>query len=110
LKNYTQNIDTLETLVGVRRVLQCHGSFASASCLECGRKVPGTEIEDDIMNQRIAFCPVCTAAKPPPLPKKAKGKKKSQGKWDSQDEDESDVPPPPTGIMKVLSSSYFLQA
>lgn len=33
LRNYTQNIDTLESLAGVERVLQCHGSFKTASCL-----------------------------------------------------------------------------
>lgn len=27
LRNYTQNIDTLESLAGVTRVLQCHGEI-----------------------------------------------------------------------------------
>ena len=33
LRNYTQNIDSLEKQAGVKNVLQCHGSFSSASCL-----------------------------------------------------------------------------
>ncbi|KAG6861268.1 hypothetical protein C0995_002076 [Termitomyces sp. Mi166 len=97
-QNYTQNIDTLETLVGVQRVLQCHGSFATASCLQCRRRVPGSEIEADIMNQKVALCTMCNPAVP--TPKKKRGKKKAKGQWDSDDEDESDDPTYPPGIMK----------
>lgn len=32
LRNYTQNIDGLENIAGVKRVIPCHGSFASATC------------------------------------------------------------------------------
>lgn len=31
LRNYTQNIDTLESLAGVTKVLQCHGEELSRS-------------------------------------------------------------------------------
>ncbi|KAJ3718903.1 DHS-like NAD/FAD-binding domain-containing protein [Lentinula raphanica] len=89
--NYTQNIDTLETVAGVERVLQCHGSFATASCLHCRRRVPGTEIESDIMRRKVPLCPVCN---PPssstPKPGKKMSKKKAKGEWDSECEDESD--------------------
>lgn len=61
LRNYTQNIDTLETLAGVKRVLQCHGSFATASCLNCKVRVPGIAIEDDILNHRVPLCKICSA-------------------------------------------------
>ena len=27
LRNYTQNIDTLEQVAGIRNVVQCHGEF-----------------------------------------------------------------------------------
>ncbi|KDQ18877.1 hypothetical protein BOTBODRAFT_28366 [Botryobasidium botryosum FD-172 SS1] len=59
LRNYTQNIDTLEMKAGVRRVIQCHGSFATASCVECGYQVNGSEIESHIMSQQIPVCPMC---------------------------------------------------
>ncbi|KAG5641798.1 hypothetical protein DXG03_004184 [Asterophora parasitica] len=98
-KNYTQNIDTLETLAGVQRVLQCHGSFATASCLLCRRRVPGSDIETDIMSQRVALCTVCNPLSAS-TPKKKRGKKKAKGQWDSDDEDESDGPAYPPGIMK----------
>ncbi|KAJ3789830.1 SIR2-domain-containing protein [Lentinula aff. detonsa] len=101
LRNYTQNIDTLETVAGVKRVLQCHGSFATASCLLCRRRVPGTEIELDIMRRKVPLCPVCN---PPSssTPKNGKklSKKKAKGEWDSDCEDESDAPTYPPGIMK----------
>jgi hypothetical protein len=109
IQNYTQNIDTLETLAGVGNVLQCHGSFATASCLQCRRRVPGTEIEADIMRQKVAVCPVCHVGYKKELERKkkerekkrGKNSKKAKGKWDSEDEDESDEPEYPPGIMKV---------
>ncbi|EGO20743.1 hypothetical protein SERLADRAFT_442077 [Serpula lacrymans var. lacrymans S7.9] len=106
LRNYTQNIDTLETLAGISRVLQCHGSFKTASCLQCRHKVPGTEIEKDILEHRVPYCDVCVAKRKEILGLKTKankrnGKKQGKGKkneWDCDtDEDEDDVP---VGVMK----------
>lgn len=59
LRNYTQNIDTLEQVAGIRNVIECHGSFATASCTKCKRKVAADEIRDDVFNQRIPICHVC---------------------------------------------------
>ncbi|KAF8892118.1 SIR2-domain-containing protein [Infundibulicybe gibba] len=101
LRNYTQNIDTLETQAGVQRVLQCHGSFATASCTNCHRKVPGSDIEDDIMHQKVPLCTICSLPpKTPPALKRPKSRKKAKGEWDSDVEDESDGPEYPPGIMK----------
>ncbi|KAF5316465.1 hypothetical protein D9619_006597 [Psilocybe cf. subviscida] len=102
LRNYTQNIDTLETLAGVQKVLQCHGSFATASCLQCRQRVPGSTIEADILGHKVPLCKVCNAVPSVPIkPKKKKlSKKKAKGQWDSEDEDESDGPVYPPGIMK----------
>ncbi|PFH51016.1 hypothetical protein AMATHDRAFT_143556 [Amanita thiersii Skay4041] len=100
LRNYTQNIDTLETLAGVRRVLQCHGSFATATCLQCHRRVSGSEIEGDIRRRRVPLCTVCNQPTAPAAPGKGKKSKKTRDKWDSDVEDESDVPEYPPGIMK----------
>ncbi|KAJ3850632.1 SIR2-domain-containing protein [Lentinula lateritia] len=105
LQNYTQNIDTLETVAGVKRVLQCHGSFATATCLLCRRRVPGSEIESDIMRRKVPLCPVCnppSSSSSSTTPKNGKkiSKKKAKGEWDSDCEDESDAPTYPPGIMK----------
>ncbi|RPD64181.1 SIR2-domain-containing protein [Lentinus tigrinus ALCF2SS1-7] len=102
LRNYTQNIDTLETLAGVQRVVQCHGSFATASCINCRTHVAGSEIADDIMNQRVPLCKVCNVPQPSAAANKSgkkKGKKKKDG-WDSDQSDEPDLPLYPPGVMK----------
>ena len=102
-QNYTQNIDTLETLTGVTRVLQCHGSFATASCLACRTRVPGSSIEGSIMSGEVAVCPTCAASQNSRRPPRPKRKRKSGGsKWDESDE-EDDAPAYPPWIMKVLS-------
>ncbi|XP_023132837.2 NAD-dependent protein deacetylase sirtuin-1 isoform X2 [Amphiprion ocellaris] len=59
LRNYTQNIDTLEQVSGVQRIIQCHGSFATASCLVCKQKVDCEAIREDIFNQVVPRCPRC---------------------------------------------------
>lgn len=59
--NYTQNIDNLEALAGIDkdRLIQCHGSFATATCRKCRQRVQGTEIYEDIRNKQIARCKTC---------------------------------------------------
>ncbi|XP_069001243.1 NAD-dependent protein deacetylase sirtuin-1 [Embiotoca jacksoni] len=59
LRNYTQNIDTLEQVAGVQRIIQCHGSFATASCLVCKHKMDCEAIREDIFNQVVPHCPRC---------------------------------------------------
>ncbi|KZP01595.1 SIR2-domain-containing protein [Calocera viscosa TUFC12733] len=92
LRNYTQNIDTLETVTRVKNVLNCHGSFATASCITCGTQFPGEEIKDDIFAERIPKCKVCLdkgreSGKKKQLNGKGKGKMQP---WeeDATDEDE----------------------
>lgn len=62
LRNYSQNIDTLEQVAGIHRVIQCHGSFATATCTKCGHKVDAHGIRDDVFHQKIPACPLCTAS------------------------------------------------
>lgn len=59
LRNYTQNIDTLERVAGIENIIECHGSFATASCTRCKYKVEAAVIRDDILQQRIPMCPIC---------------------------------------------------
>ncbi|KAF6210836.1 hypothetical protein GE061_013947 [Apolygus lucorum] len=61
LRNYTQNIDTLEKVAGIENVIECHGSFATASCTACGHKMSCDEIKPAILEQRIPFCEKCAA-------------------------------------------------
>ncbi|ODV97238.1 hypothetical protein PACTADRAFT_39531, partial [Pachysolen tannophilus NRRL Y-2460] len=61
LRNYTQNIDNLESNVGIDadKLIQCHGSFATATCITCGFKVPGETIFKEIRAQEVPICPWC---------------------------------------------------
>jgi len=59
LRNYTQNIDTLEQVAGIENVIQCHGSFAKASCMVCKAQVDAEVIREDIFNQKIPLCKEC---------------------------------------------------
>ncbi|XP_070608273.1 NAD-dependent protein deacetylase sirtuin-1 isoform X3 [Erythrolamprus reginae] len=64
LRNYTQNIDTLEQVAGIQRIIQCHGSFAMASCLICKYKVDCEVVRGDIFNQVVPRCPRCSPDEP----------------------------------------------
>ncbi|ORY70638.1 DHS-like NAD/FAD-binding domain-containing protein [Leucosporidium creatinivorum] len=94
LRNYTQNIDGLFEQIGVKRMLNCHGSFATASCLRCRTKFPGSAIEADVFASRVPLCPLCTAideekAKNAPPPKKSPEKWSANSKaFEDDDEDE----------------------
>ncbi|XP_013411403.1 NAD-dependent protein deacetylase sirtuin-1 isoform X2 [Lingula anatina] len=59
LRNYAQNIDTLEQVAGIQNVIQCHGSFATATCMTCKYKVDANAVKEDIMKQVIPRCPNC---------------------------------------------------
>ncbi|KAL1117544.1 hypothetical protein AAG570_003860 [Ranatra chinensis] len=65
LRNYTQNIDTLEKVAGIERVVECHGSFATATCTRCGHSVPSEVIRETVFKQQIPFCPKCSEASSP---------------------------------------------
>lgn len=59
LRNYTQNIDTLEQVAGINNVIECHGSFSTASCTKCKYKCDADSIRQDIFTQHIPVCPRC---------------------------------------------------
>lgn len=61
LRNHTQNIDNLEGNVGVlpEKLVQCHGSFATASCITCKYNIPGETLYPNLRSKKIAYCPFC---------------------------------------------------
>ncbi|KAK9728155.1 Sir2 family [Popillia japonica] len=59
LRNYTQNIDTLEKVAEIERVVECHGSFATATCTKCDLQVTAEMVRDIILTQNIPVCEVC---------------------------------------------------
>lgn len=61
LTNFTQNIDNLEGHAGIlpEKLIQCHGSFATASCMKCKDQVDGEVIYKDLKVGRVARCDKC---------------------------------------------------
>ncbi|KAM6936909.1 NAD-dependent protein deacetylase sirtuin-3 [Xenentodon cancila] len=67
LRVYTQNIDGLEKLCGVPedKLVEAHGSFATASCHLCYTPYPAEEAKHAIMNDNVPTCSFCAATVKP---------------------------------------------
>lgn len=111
LTNYSQNIDNLEANAGIHpdKLVQCHGSFATASCQKCAHSVPGEAIFGDIRAGKIPRCDKCTESLKTrgsgPLKRKRSGNssssKKSRRKYhDFDDDDDGSYDIPEAGVMK----------
>ncbi|KAI0539082.1 DHS-like NAD/FAD-binding domain-containing protein [Xylaria digitata] len=113
LTNYSQNIDNIEANAGIlpEKLVQCHGSFATASCQRCGHKVRGDTIFDDIKASRIPRCGKCiTALKAKgigPLKRKRSSNSSSSKRsrrnfedFDDDDDDDGQYNIPQAGVMK----------
>jgi NAD-dependent protein deacetylase/lipoamidase len=55
----TQNIDRLHGLAGSQNVVEVHGSIATCSCLDCGRRVPFDEVLAIVESAPAPACPDC---------------------------------------------------
>ena len=110
LTNFTQNIDNLESHAGIlpEKLIQCHGSFATATCVECGYRVKCEEIYTDLKAGRVARCDRCIRSlrlKPFGIKRKrstnglSTSKKKRQSYEDSTDDEDYDIAV--AGVMKV---------
>jgi NAD-dependent deacetylase sirtuin 1 len=60
LRNYSQNIDTLEKIAGIERVTMCHGSFATATCIRCRDRVNAEDIKEKVLAGEVPFCTKCS--------------------------------------------------
>lgn len=98
LRQYTQNIDDIESSAGIAddKLVQCHGSFKTATCLTCGLQVPGTSLFPAIKAGSIPQCPICTASSPnvaskasgtPPPTKRKRDSRRAPWEQDSSDEE-----------------------
>ena len=107
LTNYTQNIDNIERIAGVNpeKIIQCHGSFATATCTKCKTKVNGETIFPEMRKGIIPRCEACKAAiKAAPQRRKRKRKsgehKKKKYAYEDSSEDDGKYDIPEAGIMK----------
>lgn len=82
LRNYTQNIDNIESFVGIDddKIIQCHGSFATATCVTCNYCIKGADIYKFIRSNTIPLCPYCLEDKELIYPTKPKGSFMNTGK------------------------------
>ncbi|KAK3682511.1 DHS-like NAD/FAD-binding domain-containing protein [Podospora appendiculata] len=111
LTNYSQNIDNLEAKAGISpdKLVQCHGSFATASCVKCGYKVVGDSLFPEIKAGKIPRCRKCAqGSRTTNNSRKRKvnrdGTEKKvrrrPGEYDSNSDSEFDLPTTSCGIMK----------
>lgn len=102
LRMYSQNIDTLEQKAGIQNVLQCHGSFASATCTDpsCGYKVDGSAIRDDILARRIPQCPRCVERRAARDAARNAKRRKTASQWDEDEASDEDDMELAYGILK----------
>lgn len=111
LTNFTQNIDNLEGHAGIlpEKLIQCHGSFATASCVECKYKVNGSEIYPDLKAGRVARCDRCIRnlrqSKPGGLKRKRSSNsallgRKRRPNYESSSSDSEDFDIAVAGVMK----------
>jgi len=61
LRNYTQNIDGLEVLAGVspEKMVECHGHFRSAGCVDCKAPYDGELCKRKILEGTLPLCTKC---------------------------------------------------
>ncbi|KAF4635805.1 hypothetical protein G7Y89_g2284 [Cudoniella acicularis] len=111
LTNYSQNIDNIESIAGIlpEKLVQCHGSFATASCIVCKYQLPGEKIFPDIKAGRIPRCDKCIERlrqlrAPNTMKRKRSGngqdKKRRRFDTNSDSEEEEDYDIPEAGVMK----------
>ncbi|CZT07932.1 related to sirtuin 5 and related class III sirtuins (SIR2 family) [Rhynchosporium agropyri] len=112
LTNYSQNIDNIESIAGIlpEKLIQCHGSFATATCQKCGYQVDGQQIFPDIRAGRIPHCDRCVGESrrlgaPAAMKRKRSnnGQDKKQPRFDEKGGDSSEedsYDDPQSGVMK----------
>lgn len=108
LTNFTQNIDNLESYAGIlpEKLIQCHGSFATATCVKCGHKVQGEVIFPLVKKGEVPECEACKeqlTAHSKSMKRKRSSNgfhKKDRKSRESDDDDDDDYDIPTPGVMK----------
>ncbi len=92
LTNYTQNIDGLELAAGLSpsKLVQCHGTLATATCMSCGKKTTARKYMPVVQSGGIPFCKcslVKDGAKDKAPQRGGGGKKKKRKRHEFEDSD-----------------------
>ena len=113
LTNFTQNIDNLESHAGILsdKLIQCHGSFATATCQKCKAQVKGDNILPELRSGTVARCSACTEVlerlERPGMKRKRSSdgpngrSKKKKSDWDDDSDDSDSYDVPEAGVMKA---------
>jgi len=69
LRNFTQNIDTLEREAGVPgdALVEAHGSFAKAHCIVCKTEESVDVVKECIFSDKIPYCKKCNGLVKPDI-------------------------------------------
>jgi len=61
LRNFTQNVDTLERLAGIPAdyLVEAHGCFAEAHCISCHKEYDQQYVKDKLFADEIVRCSSC---------------------------------------------------
>lgn len=107
LTNYTQNIDGLEIAAGVpaSKLIQCHGTLSTATCMSCGRKTTARKYMPVVQAGGIPFCKCSLIKEPKPKDKNLRGRSgKKKRKRDEFEDSDSELEPSrsnfPKGLLK----------
>jgi len=58
-RNYTQNIDGLEQVAGIKKCIQCHGTLTKSTCLKCKKKYSAVQVESLEKERGVPVCSKC---------------------------------------------------
>jgi NAD-dependent deacetylase sirtuin 2 len=69
LRNFTQNIDTLEREAGVdgEMLVEAHGSFASSHCIECKAEASNLFVKECVFAEKVPHCDKCNGLVKPDI-------------------------------------------
>eukprot|EP00062_Callorhinchus_milii_P025317 gi/632986172/ref/XP_007910087.1/ PREDICTED: NAD-dependent protein deacetylase sirtuin-3, mitochondrial [Callorhinchus milii] len=69
LRMYTQNIDGLERMAGIppEKLVEAHGTFATATCTVCLKAYSWEELRDDVMQSKVPQCATCSGVIKPDI-------------------------------------------
>ena len=113
LTNFTQNIDNLESHAGIssEKLIQCHGSFATATCQICKTQVNGDKILAELKSGTVARCRSCLGRLDrlgnPGVKRKRStndvrsGLKSKRREWEDDSDSQDDYEVQEAGVMKV---------
>eukprot|EP00727_Mastigamoeba_balamuthi_P006839 m51a1_g2776 putative nad-dependent deacetylase sirtuin 2 homolog (389) ;mRNA; r:1039417-1040940 len=69
LRNYTQNIDTLESIAGIsdEKLVYAHGSFSQSHCVRCHAVHTLEYVKEKVLSDAIPLCTMCGSVVKPDI-------------------------------------------